>query len=285
MPPQTNRAKATAPALWRRSLVRPGPVADFGGVLALGAGVGPGFGALVLHQLAYVTGPRGEARDSVDGGDHQMEAVQVVEHDHVERGGGRALFLVAADVDVVVAIAAVGQAMDEPRVAVIGEDDRLVRGEERVELLVRHAVRMFGLGLQTHQVDHVYYADLDVRQVLAHQVDGGQGLQCRDVAAAGHDDIRLAALIVAGPVPDSDAAGAVQDRLLHGQPVGRGLLAGHDDVDVVAAPQAVVRDRQHRVGVRRQIDSDDLGLLVDDDIDKARVLMGEAVVVLTPDQR
>ena len=66
---------------------------------------------------------------------------------------------------------------------------------------------------------------------------------------------------------------------------GRGLLAGHDDVDVVAAAQAVVRDREHRVGVRRQVDADDLGLLVDHVVDEARVLMGEAVVVLAPDQR
>jgi len=79
--------------------------------------------------------------------------------------------------DVVVAVAAVGEAVDQPRVAVVGEDDRLVRGEERVELLIRHAVRMFGGGLQAHQVDDVDDADLEVRHVLAHQGDRSQGLQ------------------------------------------------------------------------------------------------------------
>ena len=109
------------------------------------AGVGPGLGALVLHQLADVAGPRSQARDPVDHVDHQVEAVQVVEHHHVERRGGRALFLVAAHVQVVVVGPPVGQAVDQPRVAVVGEDDRLVRGEERVELLVGQAVRVLGL--------------------------------------------------------------------------------------------------------------------------------------------
>ena len=64
-----------------------------------------------------------------------------------------------------------------------------------------------------------------------------------------------------------------------------GLLAGHDHVDVVAAPQAVVGDAQQRVGVRRQVDADHLGLLVDHVVDEARVLVAEAVVVLPPDVR
>ncbi len=64
---------------------------------------------------------------------------------------------------------------------------------------------------------------------------------------------------------------------------GRGLLAGDDDVDVVAAAQAVVGDREQAVGVRRQIDADDLGLLVHHVIDEARILVREAVVILPPD--
>ena len=57
---------------------------------------------------------------------------------------------------------------------------------------VGHAVRMLGLRQQPHQVDHVDHPDLQVRQVLAHQVHGGQRLQRRDVAAAGQHDVRLA---------------------------------------------------------------------------------------------
>ena len=100
--------------------------------------------------------------------------------------------------------------------------------------------------------------------------------------AAGHHDVRVA-VVVAGPVPDADAAGAVQDRLVHRQVVERRLLAGDDDVDVVPAAQAVIGDREQAVRVRRQVDPDDLGLLVHDVVDEARVLVAEAVVVLAPD--
>ena len=73
------------------------------------------------------------------------------------------------------------------------------------------------------------------------------------------------------------------DRLVHGQPLRRRLLAGDDDVDVVAAAQAMVGHRQQAIGVRRQIDPDDFRLLVDDVVDEAGVLVAKAVVVLPPD--
>ena len=214
-----------------------------------------------------------------------MEAVHVVEHDHVEGRRRRALLLVAADVEVVVVGAPVGQAVDEPRVAVVGEDHRPVRREERVELVVGEAVGMLVGALQAHQVDDVDDAHLQLGQVLAQQRRGGQHLERRDVAGAAQHDVGLDAGVAAGPVPRADPARAVQDRVVHRQPVQRGLLAGHHDVDVVAAAQAVVHDRQQRVGVRRQVDADDLGLLVDHVVDEARILVGEAVVVLAPDVR
>ena len=47
----------------------------------------------------------------------QVEAVEVVEHYHVERRRRGPLLLVAAYVDVLVAGAAVRQSVDQPRVA------------------------------------------------------------------------------------------------------------------------------------------------------------------------
>ena len=78
-----------------------------------------------------------EAGHPVDHVHDQVEAVDVVEHDHVERRRGRALLLVAAHVQVVVVRAPVGQPVDQPRVAVVGEDHRPVGGEQRVELARR----------------------------------------------------------------------------------------------------------------------------------------------------
>ena len=146
-------------------------------------------------------------------------------------------------------------------------------GEERVEVAVAKAVRMLARRLQRHQIDDVDHADLQFGRMLAQEVDRGQRLERRHVAAAGHDDVRLAAAVVARPFPDAEARGAVLDRLVHRQPLRRRLLAGDDDVHVVAAAQAVVGDREQAVGVRRQIDAHDLGLLVDDMVDEAGVLV------------
>ena len=98
----------------------------------------------------------------------------------------------------------VGQPVNQPRIAVEGEDDRLVGGEQRVEIVIRKPVRMLARRLQLHQVDDVDDANLQVRGVLAEQIDGGQRLQRRHVAAARHDHIGLAAAVVAGPLPDAE---------------------------------------------------------------------------------
>jgi CRP-like cAMP-binding protein len=103
---------------------RPGPVSHLREVLALLAGVRAGLDALVGHQLADVAGRGGQPGDPVDHVHHQVVPVQVVQHDHVEGRGGGALLLVPADVEVGVPGAAVGQPVDERRVAVVGEDDR-----------------------------------------------------------------------------------------------------------------------------------------------------------------
>ena len=66
------------------------------------------------------------------------------------------------------------------------------------------------------------------------------------------------------------------------QVVEGGLLPGHDHVHVVAAAQAMVRHRQQAIGVGRQVNPYDFGLLVDHMVDETGVLVGEAVVVLAP---
>jgi len=90
---------------------------------------------------------------------------------------------------------------------------------------------------------------------------------------------------VAGPVPDARPGGAVAHRGVHVEPLPLGLLAGDDDVDEVAAAQAVVGHRQQAVGVGRQVDAHHVRLLVGDVVDEAGVLVRQAVVVLAPDVR
>src|SRR3954454_18044201 len=109
--------------------VRPDPVADLGEVLAVGAGPDVVAGPLVDHPLAQQRRAGTETGHAVEHVDHQPEPVHVVDDQHVERRRGGAFLLVAADVDVVVVAPAVGEAVDQPRVAVVGEEHRLVGGE------------------------------------------------------------------------------------------------------------------------------------------------------------
>ena len=99
--------------------------------------------------------------------------------------------------------------------------------------------RVLALRLELHEIDDVDRPDLQVREMAPQQLDRPPGFRASAVPAARHDDIRLAALIVARPRPDAKAGGAVRDRRVHVQPLQRRLLAGDDDVDVVAAAQAV----------------------------------------------
>src|SRR5690606_8421465 len=134
--------------------------------------------------------------------------------------------------EVVVAGAAVGEAVDQPGIAVVGEDDRLVGGEQAVVLEVGHAVRVLPAGQQPGEVHDVDHPDRQLRQVTAQQVGGGQHLLGRHVAGARQDDVGFAAVLGARPVPDAGAAGAVHAGLVHGQPVEAGLFARDDDVHV-----------------------------------------------------
>jgi hypothetical protein len=77
----------------------------------------------------------------------------------------------------------------------------------------------------------------------------------------------------------------VRDRLVDAQAIELGLLPGHDHVDVVAASQTVIGDRQQAVRVRGDVHADDLRFLVHHVVDEPRILMGEAVAVLAPDMR
>ena len=106
-----------------------------------------------------------------------------------------------------------------------------------------------------------------------------------DVSGGGDDHIRLRALVIARLGPYPEPFGAVRNGLVHGHVLEMLLFVRNDDVDVVGALKAVIRDAQERVGVRRQIDAADVWTLVHHQIEEARVLVREAVVVLAPDRR
>lgn len=233
--------------------------------------------------------PRGraaivQARNPIDGVHREAEAVRLVPDGQLERGVDISLLRVPAHVQVAVrARPLVRQAVHEPGVAVEVEDDGPVGREEGGPLAVREPVRVVLVRDELEQVDAVDAADPEVREVLQEQVDGGEGLVRADVAAARHDQVRLGARVRRELRPDTDALCAVLDGGLHRQVLQVVLLVGDDDVDVVGRPEAVVHARQQAVAVGREVDADDFGGLVGYHVEEARVLVGEAVVVLAPD--
>lgn len=74
--------------------------------------------------------------DAVDGRNGQVEAIKPVEHAHIEGRGCGAFFLVAVDVEVLVIRPAINQSVNQPWVAVIGEDHGGIGGEEGIEVAI-----------------------------------------------------------------------------------------------------------------------------------------------------
>src|SRR6266576_1467751 len=72
------------------------------------------------------------------------------------------------------------------------------------------------------------------------------------------------------------------DPVAHAEPLRRGLLAGHDDIDAIPASQAMVGYIEQAIGVRRQVDANGVGLFVAYMIDETRILMTEPIVILPP---
>src|SRR5215471_12201197 len=131
------------------------PVANVGRVIAQALDVLAVLDESLAEGLLRVGPDLGQAGHSIEHLDSQVEAIELVQDHHVERRGGRALLLVTTDVHIGVIRAPIGQPMDQPRVAVIGEDDRSVAREQRVEIAVRETMWMVLAGLQAHQVNDV----------------------------------------------------------------------------------------------------------------------------------
>src|SRR6186713_978776 len=96
----------------------PSPVRYFRHVIAVLGDVVLVLEELVRDRLLGVGRARPELGQAVDHVAHEVEAVEIVHDDHVERRARRALFLVAAHVQVLVVRSTIREPMDEPRIAV-----------------------------------------------------------------------------------------------------------------------------------------------------------------------
>ena len=94
-------------------------------------------GQLVTHHLLEVSLFIAKLRNPVDHVHHQMKAIKVIEHGHVKWSGGGTFLFVTTHVKIFMIGAAVCQAMNEPRITVISENDRLAGGEKRIKIRAR----------------------------------------------------------------------------------------------------------------------------------------------------
>jgi len=108
---------------------------DFGHVLSVFIDIVFVFDELIADDLFEIVAFGADMGHSIDDVLYQVEAIDLILDAHVEGRGDGALFLVAADVHMVVG-PAVGQSMNQPGIAVKGEYDVLVLGEQGVEIII-----------------------------------------------------------------------------------------------------------------------------------------------------
>src|SRR5438093_7272378 len=108
---------------------------------------------------------RVEFRDPVHRVSGEVEAIQLVHHGHIKRSRRGSLFFISADVEVVMAVTAIAQSVNQPWVAVISEDHWFIRREDGIKFAIRKTVRMLTLRLQGHQVDNIDYANFEIRKM------------------------------------------------------------------------------------------------------------------------
>ncbi len=224
-----------------------------------------------------------ELRQPIDHVTDDVETIDLVHHDHVERRCGRSFIDISAHVKPVVLRPALHDASDRKTVAMVDENYRHASREVRFKLVVVHAMRMSIGAHQRADVHNVDQSQPQIRNVFPQQPRGRCRLSRGDVARAGKDHIGLASVIIAGKFPHADATRAVFARLMHCEPLQLRLLAAGNDVDEIARAQAVLHDVKETIAIRWEIDSHHLAFLHERIVDESRRLVTVPVMILPPD--
>src|SRR5215475_1666452 len=107
----------------------PPPTADFGCVLAVLVDILLVVDQRVADRLFGIGRTRAQLRNAVYHISHQMEAVEIGTHTHVEGGGGCPLFLVPALMQILMVGAPVCEPVNQPGVSMKCKYDRLIGSE------------------------------------------------------------------------------------------------------------------------------------------------------------
>ena len=98
------------------------PIADFGHVLEMFADVRVVFVQFAVEHVYRVGGLRAQPRNMLEGINRQVVPAHFIQHHHIERSGGGALIVEAAHMEAAFVRAAVHHAVNDPAIAVEGED-------------------------------------------------------------------------------------------------------------------------------------------------------------------
>src|SRR5215203_2691262 len=108
----------------------PLPIANFRHVLAVLSDIFFVLNEFFAKRLLGIGAARPQIGDTVNDIAGEMETVEIIENDHVERRSRGAFFFVASYMQVRMVGAPVSKPMNQPRVTMISENDRLVGGKQ-----------------------------------------------------------------------------------------------------------------------------------------------------------
>ena len=139
-------------------------------------------------------------------------------------------------------------------------------------------------GLQLDQIHNV--DDLELDAELVELVGSSHDLLSRNVASGGKHDLGFVVGLGGGsPLPLGSTLLELSASFVQGQPGSGRLLTSNDRVDHVGGLVALLSHSEQHVGIHREVDADHVIVveaLVQQDGGDTRILVGEAVVILTP---
>ena len=74
----------------------------------------------------------------------------------------------------------------------------------------------------------------------------------------------------------------MSERFIEREPLELGLLSAGDDVDVIAAAQAVIDNVEQAIGIGRIVNAGDFAAALQRVVHEARGLVAETVVIVAP---
>jgi len=170
----------------------------------------------------------------------QAESISSIADGKLEWSVDIALFSVPANMNIILTLTLVCQAMNQPWVGMEVENARFVVSEEGLEFDIAEAMGVVGLWDQLEQVDNVHESDFKFGQVLAEKSSSGERFLGWNIAARGHDKIRFLTLVGGSPLPDASTLCAMCDSVFHVEILEMVLLVGNNHIDVVRASETMI---------------------------------------------